>query len=329
MTQPVVSILISLTDHSDIIEIAESVAAQAGNLPLEIIAVDSSGHPETGHQLNSIPASLAERVCLQAVTVEQAGRGRALNEAVLRAKSELYLFLGDDFIPEPEWLATHLEFHATHTADEDVGIGPGVFPEELRADPLMRWLDDSSLAFDANFTGNGPLPLPPTWFYGANTSIKRQFFWRAGLFDDDFPYDALEDYELGFRLFRLGMRVTYLPAAKAIHQHTIDLPYRLEAQRRKGESFALLDAKYTEGPLSDKRPGRRSIRHLVRAVGWRVLSWFKSSASVREAEWFERMEAAFYAGYEQTWKQLAKTARPARRLFASLPADAEGTARSG
>jgi GT2 family glycosyltransferase len=329
MNQPIASILISLTDHSDVIEIAEALAEQANGRSIEMIVADASGHPETRRVLRSIPETLAKRVGLRPIEIEPAGRGRALNEAVLRAGSELFLFLGDDFIPEPGWLNTHLEFHATHTADEAVAIGPGVFPEELRADPLMRWLDDTSLAFDANFTGTGPRPLSPTWFYGANTSIKRRFFWRAGLFDDDFPYDALEDYELSFRLFRLGMQVTYLPEAKAIHQHVVELPDRLVTQQHKGESLALLDAKYGARPLSATRLKWKSIRHRIRAAGWHLLSWFSSSASIREAEWYERMEAAFHAGYERTWRILSKASRPYRRLSPSLPQGAEEMIKSG
>lgn len=323
MGDPAVSILISLTDHSDILEIAEALAPQLLGVAAETIAVDASGHAATRRELDAVPGPLASAIGLQRVFAEPGGRGRALNEGVLRARGELYVFLGDDFVPEPGWLAAHLEFHARETEDEAVAIGPAVFPEELRADPLMRWLDDSSTVFDANFNGRGPRPLSPTWFYGANTSIKRRFFWRAGLFDDDFPYDALEDYELSFRLFRLGMRVTCLPAAQALHLHVVDLADRIDAMRRKGESLALLDAKYATEPLQSIRVRRKSLRHMLRAAGWRVLGWFKSSAAIREAEWRERLEAAFYRGYERTWTMLAGDRRHFRRLFVALPDDAE------
>jgi GT2 family glycosyltransferase len=156
------------------------------------------------------------------------------------AKADLLLMLADDFIPCPDLVAEHLKAHRADPSEELVAIGPGLFPEGDRTNAFMKWLEDSGELFGVSFT-RSTVKLPHYYFYMANTSLKRAFLAKAGRFDESFPYDAMDDWEMGNRLLVRGMKNVYLPDAVAIHEHIIDLPERCRAMEQAGESSAIYD----------------------------------------------------------------------------------------
>lgn len=169
-------------------------------------------------------------------------RARQLNVAVRKARAELLLLLADDFIPCPELVQLHLQTHHDNPDEKMVAIGPGVFAQDNDTNEFMRWLENSGELFGVCFT-DPKLKLPNHYFYMANTSLKRSFLREAGQFDEDFPYDAMDDWEMGLRLASLGMRTRYLPEAVAIHRHKISLQERCKAMEHAGQSSAIFDAK--------------------------------------------------------------------------------------
>src|SRR5262249_55014660 len=56
-------------------------------------------------------------------------------------------------------------------------------------------------------------------FYSSNVSIKRSLYDKASGFDEDFPFAAYEDIDLGMRLNDLGLVLRYEPGARALHDH--------------------------------------------------------------------------------------------------------------
>ena len=141
------------------------------------------------------------------------------------ANADLLLLLADDFIPRANLVSEHLKTHEEDSREELVGIGPDLFPEGDKSNVFMEWLEDSGELFSVSFT-RPAAALPPYYFYIANTSLKRSFLEKAGRFDESFPYDGMNDWEMGNRVRALGMKNVYLPGAIAIHEHIIDLPGR-------------------------------------------------------------------------------------------------------
>jgi GT2 family glycosyltransferase len=170
-------------------------------------------------------------------------RAAAYNQGIRQTSGDIVLLLSDDFIPEPQLLEEHLALHESERADHVAGIGPGMFPESLRRDPFCRWLEDSGELFGLSFT-TGPYPEIAGFFYSANTSLKRRFLMGDNLFDERIEVDAWDDYELGRRLFERGMEIHYLPRARAIHHHHVDLEARRQQMRRSGQAAAVFDRIY-------------------------------------------------------------------------------------
>ena len=102
----------------------------------EVIMVDAVGHP-TYRQLMKEFCSNADHISYHQIPAH--GRARALNHALSIAKSDLIIFLADDFVAGPELVASHLKFHEENPEPEAVGIGAGLVPQDLSTDFTM-WL---------------------------------------------------------------------------------------------------------------------------------------------------------------------------------------------
>ena len=179
------------------------------------------------------------------------GRAAANNTGARASRSDLLLFIGDDFIPTPTLVRAHVELHRNLPHVDAVGIGPAFFPDALRGDPFRCWLEDSGKLFGVPFR-LAAVHWPRTFFYAGNASIRRGWFDRLGGFDDTFQHEAGDDFEFGLRLSRIGGRSHFLPKAFAWHDHALTLPERLEVHRHAGVAARHTIARHGEIAQWDK-----------------------------------------------------------------------------
>jgi GT2 family glycosyltransferase len=165
---------------------------------------------------------------------EHAGPGVARNTGVAASERRVVLFIGDDMVPGPDFVAGHLKHHRAGRAPQIAVLGRVVWHPSVPRNRLHRWLDWSAALFDYRFLENQPgNGAGWEWFYSCNVSLKRELFEAAGGFDPDFMFDY-EDLDFGYRLGRHGMRLVYEPAAVTQHLHPYDWP----AVERRYESRA-------------------------------------------------------------------------------------------
>ena len=259
MPTPRISVIVAVT-HRDVV--ASSLAALARQtLPhseYEVIVVDSLKVEEWRERLGALVAGSAPTLQFSYYDAT-GGRAAANNVAIRHAKADVLLITADDFLLHPGSVEAHLKFHQQNAAEGAVGVGPGFFAPALRRDAFARWLEDSGDLIGISFTkGNGS--IPPDFFYAGNCSVKRALVDRAGMFDEDFPSDAWDDYELGLRLKLHGMHATYLPDAAADHQHLYSIDIRRENLRKAGEAAVIFERKY---------PGPHEWQAQCRVSPWR------------------------------------------------------------
>jgi glycosyltransferase involved in cell wall biosynthesis len=153
---------------------------------------------------------------------EHAGPGAARNRGVSASERRLVLFIGDDMVPQPDFVSLHLTRHSREPAHEVAVLGRIVWHPSIRRNRLHRWLDWSAALFDYR-TLDDRRETEAGWqrFYSSNVSMKRELFLAAGGFDTDFVFDY-EDLDLGWRLGQQGMRLMYEPAAVVQHRHPYD-----------------------------------------------------------------------------------------------------------
>jgi len=104
---------------------------------------------------------------------------------------------------------------------------------------FMRYIvSDSAWQFGYRALADG---APATWgyFYGGNSSVKREFLAANGLHDESFA--RAEDVELGYRLSQAGMELVYDASAVNYHNHFVtvrDFTRRNQAVGRALVHFA-------------------------------------------------------------------------------------------
>ena len=191
----------------------DSLARQTATGFEVVVAVDGDDAP--------VPGDLHATVVVR----PQAGPASARNAGVAATERPLVFFLGDDVFLEPGAIAAHLDRHNAEPSDEVAVLGRvGWHPDVAKA-RINRWLDWSGTQFDYRVIETQRTDdLGFGRFYTSNVSLKKALFDRAGGFDEEFPYAAYEDIELGWRLAEQGLVLRYEPGAEAVHLHRYDWP---------------------------------------------------------------------------------------------------------
>ena len=142
---------------------------------------------------------------------------------IARSQARNVIFLNNDAVPQPEWLASML--HAIDSAPADViSIGGKI------VDMTGQLIDfvGGVMTFDGHAFQNGfryplgsraePMSGDELFFAcGGNMISRREAFLSLGGFDDDY-FAYLEDVDFGWRSWLAGQRVLYEPRALVRHE---------------------------------------------------------------------------------------------------------------
>jgi len=173
---------------------------------------------------------------------ENKGPAAARNLGIKKALGEVVLFIGDDIIAPPDLLERHAAWHRKNADDGAGMLGFVTWDRELRITPFMRWLENG-IQFSFNELEDGAEADPRRFFYTCNISLKRRFLIEKGLFDEDFPYAAFEDIELGHRLKAAGLKLIFDRKTAAWHYHRTTLAEACKRMIKVGESIRILNRK--------------------------------------------------------------------------------------
>lgn len=192
-----------------------AVSRQKGLDAAEVIVVDDGGRGD----LKAIGRSWKRKLDLRIIRIAHSGWSVARNRGVAAASGERVLFLGDDVMVRPGWLASHRAAAEARPASERPNLavlGPYPLKENpsmppalrRRADPV-RWSDLPSDSESPGFR----------FFMTGNLSMDRERFLSIGGFDDRFTRYGWEDIDFGYRFERAGGVLVFDAAASAEHEH--------------------------------------------------------------------------------------------------------------
>jgi glucosyl-dolichyl phosphate glucuronosyltransferase len=216
---PLVSIVICSHNRSaDVSECLGALIPQVGG-DAEVILVDSASDPET-------QAALAKLAILYPVVklirAERPGLSLARNRGVELAIAEWVVFLDDDAVPFPDWLAKLLVAVAAASPTQAV-IGGGIYPrwpDGMSGEHLSdRWKMFLSLA-------EGDRPGSVTDGYpvnGANYAIRRRVLLDIGGFSESLgrvggSLISGDESHLTKRVLDKGLSASFDPAFRVYHK---------------------------------------------------------------------------------------------------------------
>lgn len=204
------------------------------------------------------------------IHLDQKGVSLARNAGIRASSGEWIAMTDDDCEPDPDWLATIVEYAQSsqqiHLVGGSllppprprgkIGVCPGNTPSESIYDPVAT-----------------PGRAPKGWdWVGGNFAISRELVQRVGLFDECIgagtAFPAAEDTDFKLRIEAKGMRMATTP--RSVVWHTYGYRYGLQAIRRHSRNYArgngALSAKLTL--LGDARGGEwfQQTKHEVFAL---------------------------------------------------------------
>jgi glycosyltransferase involved in cell wall biosynthesis len=134
---------------------------------------------------------------VQVLELPGLGAAAARNAGVRASSGRVLLFSDDDVIPRSGWVLAHANAHSQQNV---VAVGRLELPAQLRDG--VSFLGPKALWWNAT---------------GANSSMSRDLFDRAGGYDESFREYGGEDPDLGFRLLKSGANFVFLDRAVAEH----------------------------------------------------------------------------------------------------------------
>ena len=168
-----------------------SLRAQTGAGVIEAIVVDNGSSDAT--------RAVAERHGVTYLFEAEPNRARARNAGIAAATGEIVLFVDDDVVLPPYFVAAHARTHAASIFPRVV-TGPiiNVPAADVRPVPTLR---NASNAY----------------FCTCNVSVPRSALEAVGGFDDAFDQYGWEDTELGVRLRNFDVRRRFVWEAYLWH----------------------------------------------------------------------------------------------------------------
>jgi glycosyltransferase involved in cell wall biosynthesis/SAM-dependent methyltransferase len=156
---------------------------------------------------------------LQIIKNNHGGPAKARNSAILKAKGEKLLIMGDDIFPNPNIINQHYEKLKELPISKAV-LGEVIWHKDLEVNTLMKHITELGLEQFSFIAFEPHQYLDFRQFYTCNISIDRAFLLSEDIiFDESFYKVNFEDIELGYRLSKKDMQIYYYPEANGEHYH--------------------------------------------------------------------------------------------------------------
>lgn len=250
--EPLLSVIIPTRDRADLLmRVVDSLLDQEVDLDgqLEIVVVDDGSEVDIATRLLALAAEREQGNRVRYLRQPPRGPSAARNTGVRAARSSIVLFMGDDIVPLPGFLQSHVQAHTVEYPEECVAVlGLADLAPEFCKTPFANWWRTWNFRYTMLLKNKRKPDF--SFFYTNNLSLKRAFLLRHGLFDESFAHAAYEDGELGFRLTHHGLRVVFKPEAKAMHHHEMNLESACHRMITRGASYDLFVEKTGASGLS-------------------------------------------------------------------------------
>ncbi len=191
-----------------------SVQAHSGEISYEVIVVDDASTDSTFDIISKIPGITYLR------SEKNSGFIASCNKGARAAKGGYLLFLNNDTVVTPGWLANLL---ATFQLEPQAGLVGSklIYPDgRLQEAGGIVWRDGSAWN-----RGKCKDPSDPEYNYlrevdycsAASVMIPKPLFASLGGFDTKYSPGYYEDTDLAFKVRRHGCKVLYQPLSEVIH----------------------------------------------------------------------------------------------------------------
>ncbi len=234
---PEISVLIATHNRRELL--ARCLAALAHQTldpnRFEVIVADDGSSDGSAAMAEALERPYALRV----LAPGKIGHAATQNKALEAARAPVCLLIDDDVIAAPELLEAHL---AAHREDPKI-IGIGALTQQP-VDAHDWFAKAFAQGWNEHLVGLSERPTELTDCYGGNLSFPRQALLDLGGVSTDLLYAY--DFDIGFRLSRVGCRPVFIAAAHVVHDDQKRYPRIIEDAERSGRACFDLCQRYPQ-----------------------------------------------------------------------------------
>jgi glycosyltransferase involved in cell wall biosynthesis len=219
----------------------------------EVVVVLDGSTDGSGEMARGLPVSYP----LKLVDQSHSGLAVSRNRGAREASHPVVIFLDDDIVPEPDFVAEHALAHQLGGDHVALGYYPPVLERPSFWGFVMRaWWED-------HFRRKAEPAHQWTFvdFVDGNSSLPRSLLFSCGGYDEEFK-GRRQDWELGIRLIERGVKWSYHAGAKGLHYLDTRFATSLRHARQEARDDVLVATKHPQvkGQLPIVRPGPATPR---------------------------------------------------------------------
>jgi glycosyltransferase involved in cell wall biosynthesis len=139
------------------------------------------------------------------------GRVCARNSGILSSLGDILIFCDVEDYPAPDYVRETILLHSRYR-NAAVRANIRILPECLSKSAYVRYKDSQYIGARSSLKKKRKIDLdnlPPSFFSTCGVSVVRSNVLSVGLFDDAFTGYGGEDEEMGFRLYKNGVRLIF------------------------------------------------------------------------------------------------------------------------
>ncbi|MBF0573890.1 MAG: glycosyltransferase [Desulfamplus sp.] len=233
----------------------------------EVLIIDDGSTDETAQMVKEF--LISSKLNIRYFFQENKKQGAARNLGIEYAEMPIIIFIGDDIVPSPHFIESHLIFHRSlEEPNKSCVIGYTTWHKDIKVTPFMKYIGEFGHQFGYSLIeGIGPLRF--NFYYTSNLLIPTSLLKTLEhVFDEDFDVYGWEDIELGYRLEKLGTKLFYNRDGVAYHHHPVSVSSFCRRQQNVGRASNIFLKKHPELEwfLGDKAILENNAKQYFKAV---------------------------------------------------------------
>ncbi|MBI5400097.1 glycosyltransferase [Candidatus Saganbacteria bacterium] len=234
-----ISVVVGTYNQRDTLKfVLESFSRQTlSSADYELVVVDSFSTDGTDTMIEQFRLPFR----LNYLKKENRGKSAARNFGVEQATGEIILLTDADMIADPNLLAEHLQAHGGQPNSAVEGLTYNL-KQPLPLEALEPNHPDIAPYIKQRLQNGQELKW--SYFLSGNLSLKKSSFLEAGGFDENFNQYGWEDIELGYRLSKMKVPLTYCSKAINYHYHFVSAEDLVQRKYNMGRSAAYFYKKH-------------------------------------------------------------------------------------